>query len=319
MRAQLTHSLTYRYGAPVTLGEHRLCLRPRGQGNQSLIQHQLQISPDPSHSHELLAASGDSVQRVRFLGTADALQIEAISVVETRPTTPLLDCFNGLEPPLPCVMGQPDPDLQGALSGWLPNGQHDPSAIELAQDALMGSNQQMLPFLHQLMETIQDRVKYTQRHVGPAWPAGRTLRERVGSCRDLAMLMMECCRSIGLPARFVSGYHLADPAPERYDLHAWTEVYLPGAGWRGFDPSAGGEISDRYIALASSSKPDLAAAVQGTFSGPVATTSTLNWSITAVIDPVVPTGQSSEQPSEQPENAAAEAGQNASSPLVQAA
>ena len=58
MRAQLTHSLTYRYGAPVTLGEHRLCLRPRGQGNQSLIQHQLQISPDPSHSHELLAASG---------------------------------------------------------------------------------------------------------------------------------------------------------------------------------------------------------------------------------------------------------------------
>mgnify|MGYP005687324615 CR=1 FL=1 len=48
MRAQLTHSLTYRYGAPVTLGEHRLCLRPRGQGNQSLIQHQLQISPDPS-------------------------------------------------------------------------------------------------------------------------------------------------------------------------------------------------------------------------------------------------------------------------------
>ena len=80
MRAQLTHSLTYRYGAPVTLGEHRLCLRPRGQGNQSLIQHQLQISPHPSHSHELLAASGDSVQRVRFLGSTDALQIEAISV-----------------------------------------------------------------------------------------------------------------------------------------------------------------------------------------------------------------------------------------------
>ena len=75
-------------------------------------------------------------------------------------------------------------------------------------------------------------------------------------------------------------------------------MYLPGAGWRGFDPSAGGEISDRYIALASSSKPDLAAAVQGTFSGPVATTSNLNWLIVAVIEPNVPTdplsGQSKE-------------------------
>ena len=157
--------------------------------------------------------------------------------------------------------------------------------MELAQDALMGGNQQALPFLQQLMEMIQDRVKYTQRHVGPAWPAGRTLRERVGSCRDLAMLMMECCRSVGLPARFVSGYHLAEPAPETYDLHAWTEIYLPGAGWRGFDPSAGGEITSRYIVLASSSKPDLSAAVQGSFTGATATASQLSWTIEATVDP----------------------------------
>ena len=149
----------------------------------------------------------------------------------------------------------------------------------------MRSNQQVLPFLQQLMEMIQDRVKYTQRHVGPAWPAGRTLRERVGSCRDLAMLMMECCRSVGLPARFVSGYHLAEPAPETYDLHAWTEIYLPGAGWRGFDPSAGGEITSRYIVLVSSSKPDLSAAVQGSFTGPPATTSHLSWTIDADVEP----------------------------------
>jgi transglutaminase-like putative cysteine protease len=87
---------------------------------------------------------------------------------------------------------------------------------------------------------------------GPAWPAGRTLKERVGSCRDLAMLMVESCRCVGLPARFVSGYHLVDPKPERYDLHAWAEVYLPGAGWRGFDPSGMGVIDDRYIPLATS-------------------------------------------------------------------
>ena len=221
---------------------------------------------------------------MRFRGSTDLLQLEARSLVETRQAAPLLTCFNGLEPSLPYPRGLLNHDLLGALEGWLPNGQHDPSAVELAQDALMGSNQQVLPFLQQLMEMIQDRVKYTQRHVGPAWPAGRTLRERVGSCRDLAMLMMECCRSVGLPARFVSGYHLAEPAPETYDLHAWTEIYLPGAGWRGFDPSAGGEITSRYIVLASSSKPDLSAAVQGSFTGPPATTSHLSWTIEADVE-----------------------------------
>ena len=284
MRAELTHRLTYRYEAPVQLGEHRLCLRPRAQGHQRLIHHTLQIKPDPFHSHELLAASGDAIERVRFRGSTDLLQLEARSLVETRQAAPLLTCFNGLEPSLPYPRGLLNHDLLGALEGWLPNGQHDPSAVELAQDALMGSNQQVLLFLQQLMEMIQDRVKYTQRHVGPAWPAGRTLRERVGSCRDLAMLMMECCRSVGLPARFVSGYHLAEPAPETYDLHAWTEIYLPGAGWRGFDPSAGGEITSRYIVLVSSSKPDLSAAVQGSFTGPPATTSHLSWTIEADVE-----------------------------------
>ena len=143
----------------------------------------------------------------------------------------------------------------------------------------MGSDQRALRFLDQLLEIIQDRVKYTQRHVGPAWPAGRTLKERVGSCRDLAMLMIESCRCVGLPARFVSGYHLVEPRPKRYDLHAWAEIYLPGAGWRGFDPSGKGHIDDRYIILATSSNPNLTAAVNGTFSGSSKVESELNWSI----------------------------------------
>ena len=284
MRAQLIHSLTYVYEAPVSLGEHRLCLCPRGQGHQRLIQHQLVITPEPSHSRELLAASGDAIRRIRFQGTTNRLTFEARSLVETKSAPPLVECFNGLEPPLPYPSGKLNPDLLGALEGWLPNGQHDPSAVELAQEALMGSNQQVMPFLEHLMEMILDRVKYTQRHVGPAWPAGRTLKERVGSCRDLAMLMMESCRSVGLPARFVSGYHLQEPMPERYDLHAWTEVYLPGAGWRGFDPSGARETNKRYIVLASSSRPDLTAAVQGTFSGPPNTQNQLSWTIRADVE-----------------------------------
>ena len=279
MRAHIIHRLTYRYDAPVTLGEHRLCLKPRGHGFQRLLDHSLSVLPEPCQRRELLAASGDEILRLSFLGSTDQLCFEASSWVETRPAPALDSCFNGMEPPLPYPRGQLNQDLLGALEGWLPNGQHEPSAIDLTQEALMGSNQQTLAFLKQLIELIQDRVKYTQRHAGPAWPAGRTLRERIGSCRDLAMLMVTCCRVVGLPARFVSGYQLLDPAPEQYDLHAWAEVYLPGAGWRGFDPSAGSEVSDRYVVLATSSKPELTAAVSGSFSGPANTSSDLRWSI----------------------------------------
>ena len=279
MRAHIHHRLTYHYAAPVTLGDHRLCLKPRGQGFQRLLEHQLTVLPEPSQARELVAASGDEILRLAFLGSTDHLSFEASSLVETRPAPPLDSCFNGIEPPLPYPRGRLNQDLHGALDGWLPNGQHEPSAIDLTQEALMGSNQQTLAFLTQLISLIQERVKYTQRHVGPAWPAGRTLRERIGSCRDLAMLMVTCCRVVGLPARFVSGYQLLDPAPASYDLHAWAEVYLPGAGWRGFDPSAGAEVNERYVVLATSSKPELTAAVSGTFCGPPDTGSDLSWTI----------------------------------------
>jgi len=170
-------------------------------------------------------------------------------------------------------------DLQGALEGWMPNGQHDPSAVELAQEALAGSINNALSFTYQLIEIIQDRVKYTKRHTGPAWPASRTLRERIGSCRDLAMLMVEACRSIGIPSRFVSGYHFEDPLPSELDLHAWAELYIPGAGWRGFDPSGKGLIDDRYLTLVSSSKSNLTSVITGNFIGKNNLENTLSWEI----------------------------------------
>jgi transglutaminase-like putative cysteine protease len=283
MRARLIHRFEYRYTKPVLLGPHRFCLRPRPHGFQRLVDYRLEVSPDPSQLYELMAAGGDTITRARFLGEADHLTVIATSEVETW-SPPLLEaCLDEQMAQLPVQIGRLNPDLLSNLQGWLPNGQHDAAAVDLAQEALMGSDGRSLNFLQQLIEVIQDRVKYTQRHVGPAWPAGRTLKERVGSCRDLAMLMIECCRSVGLPARFVSGYHLVEPKPERYDLHAWAEVYLQGAGWRGFDPSGKGAVDDRYIPVATSSRSDLTAAVSGTFSGPPGVESELEWDISAEI------------------------------------
>ena len=283
MRARLIHRFDYRYTKPVLLGPHRFCLRPRPHGFQRLIDFRLEITPDPSQLYELMAAGGDTITRARFLGETEHLCVVTTSEVETF-TPPLLEaCLDEQMAQLPVQIGRLNPDLLSNLQGWLPNGQHDAAAVDVAQEALMGSDGRSLNFLQQLIEVIQDRVKYTQRHVGPAWPAGRTLKERVGSCRDLAMLMIECCRSVGLPARFVSGYHLVEPKPERYDLHAWAEVYLQGAGWRGFDPSGMGAVDDRYIPVATSSRSDLTAAVSGTFSGPPGVESELEWEISAEI------------------------------------
>jgi transglutaminase-like putative cysteine protease len=279
MRARITHSLRYRYSAPVLLGPHRFCLKPRGHGFQRLLAFDLSITPEPSSLYPLLAASGDEILRARFSAGTDLFLLHAVSEVATQTPPPLELCLEEHAPELPYPIGRLNLDLSGSLLGWLPNGQHDPAAVDLAQEALMGSDHQAVAFLTQLVAIIQDRVKYTQRHLGPAWPAGRTLKERVGSCRDLAMLMIETCRSVGLPARFVSGYHLVEPRPRRYELHAWAEIYLPGAGWRGFDPSGRGAIDDRYIVVATSSKPPLTAAVTGTFSGPQGVESDMSWSI----------------------------------------
>ena len=267
MKIKYIHNLEYSYEESVQLGEHRLCIKPRSHGFQRLINFNLNISPNPKILYPLLAASGEEINRITFEGYTDSLSIKAISEVETLKHPCILDGVKERDLTLPFCRSIINRDLQGALEGWMPNGQHDPSAVELAQESLAGSSNNALSFTFQLIEIIQDRVKYTKRHTGPAWPASRTLRERVGSCRDLAMLMVESCRSVGIPSRFVSGYHFEDPLPKEFELHAWAELYIPGAGWRGFDPSGKGLIDERYLTLVSSSKSNLTAVITGNFRG----------------------------------------------------
>ena len=279
IRDRYIHNLEYSYEESVQLGEHRLCIKPRSHGFQRLINFNLNISPNPKILYPLLAASGEEINRITFEGYTDSLSIKAISEVETLKHPCILDGVKERDLTLPFCRSIINRDLQGALEGWMPNGQHDPSAVELAQESLAGSSNNALSFTFQLIEIIQDRVKYTKRHTGPAWPASRTLRERVGSCRDLAMLMVESCRSVGIPSRFVSGYHFEDPLPKEFELHAWAELYIPGAGWRGFDPSGKGLIDERYLTLVSSSKSNLTAVITGNFRGKTNLKNNLTWEI----------------------------------------
>jgi hypothetical protein len=101
MRARVIHTFTYSYSAPVLLGPHRFCLKPRGQGFQRLLDFQLTISPQPGRQYPLVAASGDEIIRARFNGPCEAFSVQASSLVETE-TPPLLQaCLEGNEPLLP--------------------------------------------------------------------------------------------------------------------------------------------------------------------------------------------------------------------------
>ena len=279
MKIKYKHLINYCYPEPVLLGEHRLCIKPRSHGFQKLINFKINIKPIPNLNYSLISASGEEILKTSFEGYTDNLSIEAISEVETFAHPNLNKCLKDKDLPLPLNRYCMNNDLKGALEGWLPNGQHDPSAVELSQEALAGSGDNLISYIPQLIEIIQDRVKYTKRHVGPAWPASRTLRERVGSCRDLAMLMVECTRSVGIPSRFVSGYHFEDQSLSEYELHAWTELYIPNAGWRGFDPSGKGLINERYLTLVASSDSNLTAVVKGDFIGSPNLQTHFSWEI----------------------------------------
>ena len=151
MHVRIRHQLSYSYEHPVQLGPHRICLQPRPLGFQALRSHSLRFNPEPCHRFSLLCASGDQIEKVRFVGNTDRLDVIAESeVITTEP--PLLHlCLEDQPPQLPYPIGELNSDLNCHLQGWLPNGQHDPLAIALAQEALIGSDNQCLRFLQQLI------------------------------------------------------------------------------------------------------------------------------------------------------------------------
>jgi transglutaminase-like putative cysteine protease len=105
------------------------------------------------------------------------------------------------------------------------------------------------------------------REEGEAKRADETFRSKEGSCRDLAVLFIDACRAQGIASRFVSGYHESTVHQQKLYMHAWGEVYLPGGGWRGFDPTLGMAVTEAHIPVAAAVDPRDAAPVAGTFRG----------------------------------------------------
>jgi len=260
MHYAITHTTRYRYARPVLLGPHLFRLRPRSDGTQHVTAFRLRVQPRPRGWSEHLELDGNGVVRAWFDGMTDSLTVATVFSVETLRTNPfdflLEPCANTLPP-------VPDPERELALAPYRVRADADATVTDFAEALQREAQSQTVPFLTLLCRRIAERSVPAVRLEGDPQPAAFTLRERTGACRDLSVLFIDACRAVGLAARFVSGYFGGPTAADRRYLHAWAEVYLPGAGWRGFDPLQGLAVADRHVAVAASAHPRDAAPIDG--------------------------------------------------------
>src|SRR3954471_23976325 len=263
----IEHTTEYRFTRPVFFEPHQLRFCPRSDGSQRLVRFDLQIDPTPAGCTQSLDVDGNLVTAAWFNDIHERLAIRATSEVETIRDNPydyLVTPANGRLPV--GYLPRESALLAPALRRSAVPIHVDPSR-ELAEQLRGASRGEVVPFLSKLTETICHRFKRVHREQGSPWPPATTIEQRQGACRDLAVLSIDICRSVGLAARFVSGYQEGDVEQDKRFLHAWTEVYLPGAGWRGFDPTNGLAVADRHVAVAASADPQHAAPVTATYRG----------------------------------------------------
>ncbi len=269
MHYQISHTLTYRYEQPVWLTPHVLRMRPRCDGTQQLHQHTVEIQPEPQGMTQILDAEGNGIARCWWLEhPTTTLNITVTSEVSTHCTNP----FNYLLEPWATHLPIDYPtSLHSTLQPhWLDSPHSRPGndfiATQLAEEISLAVEGNTVNFLTELNQQIYTQCQYQPRETGDPWPPWITWTRKVGTCRDLVVLFMAACHAIGLAARFVSGYEEGDPAYQS-TLHAWAEVYLPGAGWRGYDPTLGLVVSDHHIPVVASYWPRNTAPVSGSHRG----------------------------------------------------
>ena len=218
--------------------------------------------PIAQGSSDFVDLDGNNSIKLWFKQPTEQLSIQTLAKVATSCTNPFFYLLEPWATNLP--FDYPSSLLQQLKPYLQPYGfVVDTTALELGQNLIIDTQGNTLNFLFELNQRIYQDCEYIIRDTGEPMPPGVTWRNRKGSCRDYAVLFMDVCRAVGIAARFVSGYQEGDDQQQSRDLHAWVEVYLPGAGWRGYDPTLGLVVSDRHIPLAASAIPKYAAAVEG--------------------------------------------------------
>jgi transglutaminase-like putative cysteine protease len=263
MHFEIAHSTEYRYDTPVVLTPQTLRLRPREDGTQRLHAFRLDVEPPPARVNLQVEPDGNTSLLTSFSSPVSHLRIRAYSKVETHRLNPfdfLITELDAMRVPV-----RYEARLSQSLAPAL-TPLDAPSVHAFAQACALDAGEDTLRFLAILNRRLWETIRVVVRLSGEPLPPEECWQRQEGACRDLAMVFVAAARHLGLAARFVSGYQMTDPnAQERY-LHAWAEVYLPGGGWRGFDPTHGIAVDDRYVPVAASAFSGLAAPIDGCYS-----------------------------------------------------
>lgn len=238
------HITVYRYKQPVSFGEHRMMLRARDSYDQKLIDTRLDITPEPASLRWVHDVFGNCVAIARFSGRAAELSFDSTVRLDHSATNALEFQIEDYASTYPFSYGSEEsPDLLRSIERQYfdPGREIDCWARQfLRRQGPTGTRELLAAMTH----AIRERFAYVSRSEFGTQDPLETLKLGSGSCRDFAVLMMEAVRSLGLAARFVSGYLYVpeDGGGGRVGggaTHAWLQVYIPGAGWIDLDPTNG--------------------------------------------------------------------------------
>lgn len=267
-RIRIQHLTEYLFSSPVTLNPHRLLVRPREGHDVRIESSRLEISP-AYNIKWYRDVFDNSLALVSFLQPANRLTIASDVVIQHYEDTPLNFSLEDYAVSYPFTYKEGERiDLAAFQQPVFANDQ--PMVQRWLQDiGLYSGIMETLSLESKLNHAIHSQFRYRVREQAGVQSPAQTLSLGSGSCRDYATLFIEACRCLGLASRFVSGY-LHAPATEagNASTHAWAEVYIPGKGWLGFDPTVGEVAGNRHIAVAVARNPESVPPVSGSFIGP---------------------------------------------------
>lgn len=271
IRVALRHKTHYQYDRLITLSPHIFRLRPAPHCRTPIESYSFKLRPEENFTNWQQDPFGNYQARVVFPEKTNELSIDVEVVADLTVINPF-DFFVDEEAEL--FPFQYDPQLQKQLAPYLEVTEDGP-LLNKWMSGVSRSKMQIVDFLVALNQRLQKDIEYTIRFEPGVQTCEETLGKALGSCRDTGWLFVQILRHLGLAARFVSGYLVqltpdekaldgpTGPSADFTDLHAWTEVYVPGAGWLGLDPTSGLFAGEGHIPLACTPTPAGAAPVTG--------------------------------------------------------
>jgi transglutaminase-like putative cysteine protease len=265
-RVRILHETAYHYNQPVSFGPHRAMMRPREGHDVHIVRGRIDVEPAAT-IRWLRDIYNNSIAILTFAEPSQKLRVLSELEVELRDDNPI-ECL--IDPGARMFPFQYAPEEQVDLIHYrLPSYPYEGPKLQQWLGDLYRPGQVVgtLELLESLNTCIFKSLKYAHRDDHGVQLPCDSLTRGSGSCRDFAVLMMEAARYWGFGARFVTGY-IQMAEGQHGATHAWTEIYIPGAGWHGFDPTNNKLAGNEHISVAVAREQEKASPLAGTWAGP---------------------------------------------------